>query len=64
MAIIKVEKRNNYVIIWLMKEPVNLMGMDVWTELKQKFDELEADKSVRGVIFASGLKRDVFTAGE
>ena len=47
-----------------MKEPVNLMGMDVWTELKQKFDELEADKTVRGVIFASGLKRDVFTAGE
>ena len=32
-------------------------------ELLATLEQLEADKAVRGVIWASGLKRDVFTAG-
>ena len=32
-------------------------------ELLATLEQLEADKAVRGIIWASGLKRDVFTAG-
>jgi enoyl-CoA hydratase/carnithine racemase len=32
-------------------------------ELLATLEQLEADKAVRGVIWASGLKRDIFTAG-
>ena len=32
-------------------------------ELLATLEQLEADEAVRGVIWASGLKRDVFTAG-
>ena len=33
------------------------------TLILQTLEALEADPAVRGVIWASGLKRDVFTAG-
>jgi Delta3-Delta2-enoyl-CoA isomerase len=32
-------------------------------ELLATLEQLEADTAVRGVIWASGVKRDVFTAG-
>ena len=63
MGSVQTERKGNYAIIWLAKEPVNLMGRAVWQDLKSALDALEADQQIRGVIFASGLKRDVFTAG-
>ncbi len=39
------------------------MNLDLWRQLSTALEGLEADSSVRGVIFQSGLKRDVFTAG-
>lgn len=37
--------------------------LELWQELLHVLCELEADTAVRGVIWVSGLKRDVFTAG-
>ena len=40
------------------------MGTAVWEQLRSSFSDLESDNSMRGVIFASGLRKDVFTAGQ
>jgi hypothetical protein len=45
------------------KEPVNSFDTALWAALGGTLRKLEADSSVRGVVFASGLKREVFTAG-
>lgn len=50
-------------VITLCKEPVNSMNRDVWQQLQDALDSVEADPQVRGVVFTSALKRDVFTAG-
>ena len=52
-----------YAVVTITKEPVNSLDLDAWVQLEQALDQLEADPSVSGVIFASGLKRDVFSAG-
>lgn len=52
-----------YAIVTLTKEPVNSLDLDAWQQLEQALTGLEQDPSVSGVIFASGLKRDVFSAG-
>ncbi len=52
-----------YAIVTLQKEPVNSLDLDTWVQLERALDQLEHDPSVSGVIFASGLKRDVFSAG-
>lgn len=61
---ISVEKREGgYVVLSIKREPVNSMNLDLWRQLATHLDELEKDSSVRGVIFRSGLQKDVFTAG-
>eukprot|EP00409_Alexandrium_fundyense_P009889 CAMPEP_0195046776 /NCGR_PEP_ID=MMETSP0347-20130606/28760_1 /TAXON_ID=2932 /ORGANISM="Alexandrium fundyense, Strain CCMP1719" /LENGTH=74 /DNA_ID=CAMNT_0040074857 /DNA_START=35 /DNA_END=256 /DNA_ORIENTATION=+ len=39
------------------------MDMSFWQELLAAFNSMEADPEVRAVVFHSGLKRSVFTAG-
>jgi len=53
----------NYGIITMCREPVNSMNLDFWKQLFSSFESLEKNHSIRGVIFRSGLVRDVFTAG-
>lgn len=60
---IDVERKQRYAIIKLQREPVNTMNLKFWELLTAALDDLEADPDVDGVIIASGLKRDVFTAG-
>jgi Delta3-Delta2-enoyl-CoA isomerase len=50
-------------IVSLHREPVNSMNTALWTALLRTLDEFEANPKVRGVAFKSGLKRNVFTAG-
>jgi Delta3-Delta2-enoyl-CoA isomerase len=50
-------------IVSLHREPVNSMNTALWTQLLQTLDSLESNPHVRGVIFTSTLKRNVFTAG-
>jgi 3,2-trans-enoyl-CoA isomerase len=50
-------------IVSLHREPVNSMNTAVWTSLLSTLDSLEANPKVRGVVFTSALKRNVFTAG-
>jgi len=50
-------------VVTLAKEPVNTMDLSLWEELLAAINTLEADSEVRAVVFRSGLKRSVFTAG-
>ncbi|MCX6128818.1 MAG: enoyl-CoA hydratase-related protein [Proteobacteria bacterium] len=56
-------KDAGYALLTLCREPVNSMNLDLWRQLAAALDALEANPKVRGVIFQSGLKKDVFTAG-
>lgn len=60
---LRVDYRGSYAIVTLAREPVNTMNLSMWEQLSQTLDKLEADAKIRGVIFQSGLQRDVFTAG-
>mmetsp|Transcript_46114 Transcript_46114/g.92962 ORF Transcript_46114/g.92962 Transcript_46114/m.92962 type:complete len:265 (-) Transcript_46114:163-957(-) len=62
-AVISVEKADGVATLTIAKEPVNTMDLGLWQELLTTFDALEADPEVRAVVFRSGLKRSVFTAG-
>lgn len=50
-------------VVTLAREPVNTMNLKFWQDLMATLEQLEADPKVRAVIFTSGLRRDVFTAG-
>jgi 3,2-trans-enoyl-CoA isomerase len=56
-------KAAGYALLTICREPVNSMNLDLWQQLANALDTLEADPKVRGIIFQSGLKKDVFTAG-
>jgi len=62
-AAISVAKEGGVAVVTLAKEPVNTMDLNFWKELLSVMESLEADKEVRGVVFQSGLKKSVFTAG-
>ena len=61
--LVKVQRKGSIAVLALVHEPVNSLNTEVWAQLKAAFDALEADSKVRGVIFTSGLTRNVFTAG-
>ena len=52
-----------YAILWLGSEPVNSMTLELWTALSENLTALESDPNVSGVVFASELKKPIFTAG-
>eukprot|EP00884_Botryococcus_braunii_P011958 jgi/Botrbrau1/20763/Bobra.0696s0002.1 len=64
MGYLNVERKpGGYAIVSLCREPVNTLDLVMWQQLKENLTQLEADPTVQGVIYTSGLKRDVFTAG-
>lgn len=56
-------KPEGYAVVTICKEPVNSLDFKLWSELDRTLDSLEQDSAVNGVVFVSGLKRDVFSAG-
>ena len=56
-------KPEGYAVLTIAREPVNSMNLELWRQLADVLEQLEADSSIRGVVFQSGLKKDVFTAG-
>ena len=52
-----------YAVVSMVSEPVNTLSLDFWKGLTSILDACEADPKVRGILLRSGLKRDVFTAG-
>ena len=58
-----VKRAEGYAVVSLAREPANVMDLGFWQRLTAILDELEQDSDVRGVVFCSGLKRDIFTAG-
>lgn len=52
-----------YAVVSLCKEPANTLDLKLWQQLADAVQQLEQDSSVRGVIISSGLKRDIFSAG-
>ena len=60
---LQITRRQSYAVVSLKRDPVNSLNLEFWKQLLQTLESLEADPAVRGVIFQSGLARDVFTAG-
>ena len=60
---LQVDIKGSVAIVTLQREPVNTMNLAMWEQLLDTLGTLEANPRVRGVIFQSGLQRDVFTAG-
>lgn len=60
---IEFKEKEGYAIVWIGSEPVNSMTLELWTALSDALGDMERDPKVRGVIFASELKKDIFTAG-
>lgn len=56
-------KKGLFAVVTISREPVNSMNRDLWQQLLNCLTLLEDDRQIRGVIFCSGLKKDVFTAG-
>ena len=52
-----------YAVVWLGSEPVNSMTLELWTAMSDILDFLEGDPNTSGVVFASELKKPIFTAG-
>ena len=64
MKQVEVNEAKHYALVWICKEPVNSMNVTLWGELGRCLEQLEGDpRQLRGAIFASGLKRGIFTAG-
>ena len=61
--LVSVEKNKNYAVISLVKEPVNSMNLELWKALAAAINECDSDPNIRGIIFTSGVKKNVFTAG-
>ncbi|KAG2442408.1 hypothetical protein HXX76_002494 [Chlamydomonas incerta] len=56
-------KPGGIAVVTMAKEPVNSMDLAMWRGLDAALQSLEADPSVVAVVFTSGLRRDVFSAG-
>lgn len=52
-----------YAVVTICREPVNSMNLELWQQLASTLNTLEANPEVRGLLFQSGLQKDVFTAG-
>lgn len=60
---VHIEPKGNYAIITLNRPPVNGMNLSVWSDLLAALTACENNTHMRGAIFASGLEKDIFTAG-
>ena len=54
---VSVERRGEHAVLTMCREPVNSMNLDVWTQMLDALTQLEADRSCRGLILQSGLKK-------
>eukprot|EP00658_Telonema_sp_P-2_P065866 TRINITY_DN55016_c0_g1_i1.p1 TRINITY_DN55016_c0_g1~~TRINITY_DN55016_c0_g1_i1.p1 ORF type:complete len:326 (-),score=102.45 TRINITY_DN55016_c0_g1_i1:177-1154(-) len=63
MSFVTVSIEGSHAVLSLNKDPVNSMDTTLWAQIYAAFTQLEQDPRVRGVVFTSGLKKDVFTAG-
>lgn len=57
------KEAGNIAVLTIAKEPVNSMSLSLWKELLASLESVEADNEVRAIVFRSGLKKNVFTAG-
>ena len=57
---VRVERNapGKYAVAYVCKEPVNAMDAELWEELQQVLDEMEADKGVRALVFAPQILID------
>ena len=61
---VTIDKRpGGYALVTMAREPVNTLTLALWQQLAQAVRQCEKDPSIRGIIIASGLQRDIFTAG-
>lgn len=60
---VTIEKHDSFAVATIKREPVNSMNLALWQQLNAALAEVEEDPKMRGLIFRSGLDKDVFTAG-
>ena len=60
---ITIEKHEDFAIATIKREPVNSMNTALWQQLNAALADIEEDPKMRGLVFRSGLDKDVFTAG-
>ena len=60
---LKIDRRDNYAVVRMCKEPVNSMNLDLWADLSRCLEYLESQDWCKGFVLTSGLKRPIFTAG-
>jgi len=52
-----------WAVLTIAKEPVNTMNLQLWQALSDALISIESNSAIRGLLIVSGLKRDIFTAG-
>lgn len=60
---LRLDFHNDFAIVWLQREPVNTMDTAMWTHLQSALREVESNPKMKGIAFLSGVRKDVFTAG-
>jgi len=50
-------------IVTLCREPVNSMNLEMWENLLNTLNKLEETAGVKAIIYRSGLKKPIFSAG-
>ncbi|KAJ3158618.1 hypothetical protein HK101_001260 [Irineochytrium annulatum] len=63
MSVITTTIKGQYAVVAMHREPANVMNLDFWQELQSHISAIHSNRSLRGIIFHSTLKRPVFTAG-
>ena len=60
---VTLEWRRSIALIWMHREPVNSADQKLWAGLAGALERAEADPNTRGLVIGSGIKKDVFMAG-
>ncbi|KAI8613842.1 ClpP/crotonase-like domain-containing protein [Chytriomyces sp. MP71] len=60
---VRIDEKRDYAIVTIHRGPVNAMNLQMWEELQAALDRIEGNPKMRGLIFCSGLEKDIFTAG-
>lgn len=50
-------------VLTLNREPVNSMNLSVWQQLLHTLERCEANNNIRALIIQSGIKKNIFSAG-
>lgn len=62
-SFLRLEDFDSFTIVWMVRNPVNTMNSEMWSELMRALEHVESNPQKQGIAFMSGVSKDVFTAG-